>query len=322
MIIIGSRALYSKFENESSIERLSKADFDVIMSFDDFNFFIEKFDKKIIEMVPNSHNKYNLKIMINDKKVQYEIEINSNDSSGEFLLNNINVVTDANYTDQLNVEWRCLSFPYLMLMKKSHLYFPVHFEKNINDYHFLKSILGDIELNENMETFFNLRKKESYIKFEDKYSTPSLEVSNEEFFSVSGKANGRVYIHDDLHEVVKHFNKPIYNMLKYEEKKDRAWCEKDLFHNLPYDYRIKCVQEEAYVIALERYILPQFGEYKDFFWCYKRALRRICTTLCSGFFRQFAFENYPIIVNAYNEDFYNKFLYAKNNNLIKPMDFS
>jgi len=47
---------------------------------------------------------------------------------------------------------------------------------------------------------------------------------------------------------------------------------------------------------------------------------RICTTLCSGFFRQFAFENYPAIVEAYNSSFVDKFQYAVDNELIQPME--
>ena len=319
MIIIGSKALYTRFGSEFN-ERIQKSDFDVIMSYEDFNDWIEKFNDNIIDMVPRSHNKYNVKILVNNKKTQFEIELGFENTSSLFLLENKDIVTDSIYTDPNGTKWNMLSLPYLMLMKKSHLYFPVHFEKNINDYHFIKSKLGDFKLDKTMQNFFELRKLEAEKRFKENHNTPNLNVSNEKFFAVSGKAAGRVYIHDDLHEVVKHFNVPIYDMLKHDDKKDLAWCEKDLFNKLPFDYRVKCVQEEAYVIALERYIIPQIGEYEDFFWCYKRALMRICTTLCSGFFRQFAFENYPAIVEAYNSSFVDKFQYAVDNELIQPME--
>ena len=319
MIIIGSKALYTRFGSEFN-ERIQNSDFDVIMSYEDFNEWIENFNDNIIDMIPKSHNKYNVKILIDNKKTQFEIELGLENTSSLLLLENKEVVIDSVYIDPNGTTWNMLSLPYLMLMKKSHLYFPVHFEKNINDYHFIKSKLGDFNLDEKMQQFFKLRKIEAQKRFEENYKTPSLNMSNDKFFAVSGKATGRVYIHDDLHELVKHFDKPIYDMIKYEDKKDQAWCEKDLFNKLPFDYRVKCVQEEAYVIALERYIIPQIGEYEDFFWCYKRALMRICTTLCSGFFREFAFENYPNIVKAYNPNFFDKFQYAVNNNLIKPME--
>jgi hypothetical protein len=319
LIIIGSKSLYTRFGSEFS-ERIQKSDFDVIMHYKDFNNWIKKFSDNIIDMTPRSHNKYNIKILINNKKTQFEIELGFENTSSLFLLENKDIVTDSIYIDPNGTQWNTLSLPYLMLMKKSHLYFPIHFEKNINDYHFIKSKLLDFNLDEKMKKFFELRKVEAEKRFEKNHRTPNLNVSNEQFFAVSGKAAGRVYIHDDLHKVVKHFDKPIYDMLKYEDKKNLAWCEKDLFNKLPLDYRIKCVQEEAYVIALERYIIPQIGKYEDFFWCYKRALMRICTTLCSGFFRQFAFENYPLIIESYNSSFVDKFKYAVDNELIQSME--
>jgi hypothetical protein len=206
-----------------------------------------------------------------------------------------------------------------MLTKKAHLFFPVHFEKNINDYHFLKEMLGDFEITANMLEYFKLRKSEANARFKDKYNTPKLNITNDDFFKVSGVSDGRVYIHDDLHEVVKHFDKPIYEMMKNKENLNMAWCDKDLFFNLPYEYRVNAVQEEAYVISLERYIIPKIGEYDDLLWCYKRALMRICTTLCSGFFREFAVENYNIIIDNFNEEFYRKFTLAIKDKKLLPM---
>jgi hypothetical protein len=66
---------------------------------------------------------------------------------------------------------------------------------------------------------------------------------------------------------------------------------KILFAKAPYDLQIKCVKEEAMVIALERFLLP--GLSSDPFMAYKFALVRICTTLTKGWFREFAIDNYP-----------------------------
>ena len=80
------------------------------------------------------------------------------------------------------------------------------------------------------------------------------------------------------------------------------------------DQKIKCVLEEAYVIALERKVLPLmyghtnvYTSSRDAFRC---ALMRICTNLCSGWFREFATTNYVDIFAAHNpryvEDFMEK----------------
>jgi hypothetical protein len=58
---------------------------------------------------------------------------------------------------------------------------------------------------------------------------------------------------------------------------------KALFEKAPYDLQIKCVKEEALVIALERFLLP--GLSSDPLIAYKFALVRISTTLTKGWFR-------------------------------------
>ncbi len=69
--------------------------------------------------------------------------------------------------------------------------------------------------------------------------------------------------------------------------------------------------EEAYVIALERKIIPTMKGSPGPFWkpfdAFKWALMRICTTLCSGFFRQWAIDNYFLILNSYDPGFVDKF---------------
>jgi hypothetical protein len=319
MIIIGSKALYSNNASLVNQERLDKSDFDVIMSTKDFSNWYSQFKDVIIELVPRSSNKYVAKILINNVKKMYEIELEEKGTSSAFLLNNLSNVCNNIYVDPLGIKWNSLKLEYLYLTKKSHLHFPVHFEKNINDYHIIKNKLGDFKQTGLMERYFTLRNNEAKKRFSEKHNTPRLNVTNFDFFKISGVEDGRVYIHDDLHEVIKHFDRPVYEMMKKDENFDMAWCEKDMFKKLPFEYRIKCVQEEAYVIALERYIIPEKRNYEDFFWCYKRALMRICTTLCSGFFRDFACDNYLKIVDSYDDVFVDKFNYAVKNDFLKPM---
>ena len=49
------------------------------------------------------------------------------------------------------------------------------------------------------------------------------------------------------------------------------------------------------VIALERYLIPMAS--KNHETSYQLALIRICTTLTKGWFRQFAIDNYPRLLN-------------------------
>lgn len=319
MILSGSKALYINNNVLISKERFNKADYDVIMSFSDFNSWFKSIKKHIIKLVPIHISKFNAKVSINGENKNFEIEIASDNHSTSFLLNNKEHTCENIYIDPLGIKWHCLKNEYLFINKKSHINFPVHFEKSINDYHLIKNHIGQIKNNTYTDQYTLLKNTESNNKFSKQHSTPKLNVSNDDFFKISVKAAGRVYIHDDLHYVVKHFSKPIYEMIKNDNKQHMAWCDKDMFNNLPLETKIKCVQEECYVIALERYIIPEFRFYNDYLWCYKRALMRICTTLCSGFFRDFAVEHYHDIIDAYNPDFVDKFNSAIKNGYLKPM---
>jgi hypothetical protein len=53
------------------------------------------------------------------------------------------------------------------------------------------------------------------------------------------------------------------------------------------------------VIALERYLIPMIS--KNQMSSYQSALVRICTTLTKGWFRQFAIDNYPRLLNLDKE---------------------
>jgi hypothetical protein len=48
-------------------------------------------------------------------------------------------------------------------------------------------------------------------------------------------------------------------------------------------------------IALERYLIPMISKNQEN--SYKLALARICTTLTKGWYRQFAIDNYPRLIN-------------------------
>lgn len=313
MILIGSQAMAHLGISQ---ERLEKADFDVIMSPEDFYKWTERYDKFIKSLVPKGENKYKAIIVKDGKKTQYEIELGFDGTSSKFLLDNLYSVTYLFSTDVLGDLYNVLSPKYQMLTKKSHIVYPVHWEKNISDYHFLKECLGDFNLIDRMKEYFELRNNEAKERYK-KFKTPKLNVTNEDFFS-SKLAVDHYFVHDDIHEMVKHHERPVYEMMK--SNFDSAWCEKDKFFALPYDYQIQCVQEEAMAIALERYIVPQAAGWDDYFDCYHKSVKRISTTLCSGWFRTFAIENYPTIIARYNPNFVQEFRAKVDSGEIKPYE--
>lgn len=317
MIVIGSKSLLFRLEQTPEIqERYNNSDFDVIMSFKDFSAWQKENKQYLKSLFPREENKYKAIVEKDGVRKQYEIELGFGETSSTFLLNHIDEVTDGTITGLFGETYHTLKPEYQLLTKRSHLIYPVHFEKNINDYHTLKSFIGDFVRNENMELYYKLRSDEAKVRF-SKFKTPSLNVTNEDFFS-SKLAVEHYFVHDDIHEVMKHHDKPVYEMMKRDF--NLAKCEKDMFFELPYQYQVQAVQEEAYTIALERYIIPQVEGFEDYFSCYKRAVLRICTTLCSGWFRDFAIENYTKAIEWYNPNFVEIFKKAVENGEISPIE--
>ena len=76
------------------------------------------------------------------------------------------------------------------------------------------------------------------------------------------------------------------------------------FESAPYQVQMNCVLEEAMVLALERSIIPrdklfaatqtELDEAMDI------SLRKICTRITSGYFREFAWRNLDAIRTKYS----------------------
>lgn len=313
MIVLGSKAMLTLL-GETDSERFHKKDIDVVMSYTDFKSFVQKNKSFIKSLTPKTAHKYSAVLLSGDKKINYEIELDTL-GSVKWLIDNKSLIEVNNYTDPFGNDFAIPNMEILYLTKRSHIFMPIHHEKNIIDYQRLRDNCN-LDEAEKYKDYYSIRNAEAIERSPRK--SPSLSMTNDEFFDRSADIVGYVFIHDDIHEAVKHYEKPVYEMIKRDF--ESAWCEKDMFFNLPHEYQISCVQEEAYVIALERYLILRKGNYNDFFQAYKDALTRICTTLCSGFFREFAVNNYNEIVKKYNSNYVQKFKCAVENGLVRKMD--
>lgn len=142
--------------------------------------------------------------------------------------------------------------------------------------------------------FLQLRTKETKKEFPQR--NPSLMQSNDDFFDDNVE---KVYDHDYLHELYAFHDRPLFESLKQEDKLETAWCEKDKWEELSYEDKCKCCAEETYVISTERFIIPSEWDFA-YRRAYFRSLQKVCTTLTSGWFRDFAIDNYPEIVALYD----------------------
>jgi hypothetical protein len=202
----------------------------------------------------------------------------------------------------------------LYSLKRSHRHSPRMFWKHVQDYALLREILKGEDIYSDITA---LRYKETVER--EKLRTPSLNKSTVDFFD--DNVSNRTFIHDQIHEVMAFDTRPMFEKIKIDP--DKVACSKEKFFSLSERERIQCVQEEAYVIALERSMIPMLFEGQALanpYESYKWAVMRICTTLCSGWFREYALENHNTILHHYNKDYVHKFLKAVGDGKIKRIE--
>ena len=166
----------------------------------------------------------------------------------------------------------------VLAMKLSHKFKDdVHFEKTRKDILMLQSN-GWALMDNTMKELSERRAERTYKK---KYK---LNVSKKEFFTDNVPYK---YDHDSLHLAVKRMDKPAY--MYFQKDNSEVMCDRNKFEALPYDVQLNAVIEESSVLALERAVIP-FNA--DPVRAYRRALRSVCTGVTSGWFREFAWDNY------------------------------
>jgi hypothetical protein len=305
MLVVGSKALnyhFPEFQREVK-------DIDIIGTTDDINYLIETLNP---EKVLDNHNITTLLNIQNPNEFfnTKNVEILNSDNS-------IALTEYIKYENNSNLGGLRYASPEVLLsLKKSHIHFPIKFQKHIKDYNFLLDLLKEDKL----ENITKINFKETELRF-GKLKTPSLKKSTSKFFDQSEGYVKYFYIHDDIHQVMAHYDRPIYEDM--QTTSESAWCQKELWDNFSFEKKAKCVLEEAYVIALERKIIPMLNGVSDVVSSKKAlewSLMRICTTLCSGWFRQFAADNYSRICEYINHQYVQKFLEAEQIGKIKKIN--
>lgn len=296
MLVIGSNALEVRLAHR----RTTPKDRDYIMTYDTIKEFIKKNDHNIIAHYPIQHGK---KYFIKTKKYIIEIEIAWDGSSALELMNIV-----RNDTETINLNG--LMFPsihVLYALKMSHRYLKnsPHFLKTMDDIHFLRD--QGARIKRDYEEWFTRREKETYT-----YSHPALNTKKNDFFK---DELFYVYDHDTIHEAVKIGDKPAYvSILKDGAEVE---CDKWKFLGSPTKTKLSCALEECYVLALERSLIPNKFKVEPSK-AFDTALMKVCTSITSGWFREWCWENYKRIKESYDESFVQKFHDALKTGNIKP----
>ncbi|ADG59974.1 hypothetical protein Acj9p074 [Acinetobacter phage Acj9] len=195
----------------------------------------------------------------------------------------------------------------LYTLKMSHRFLKdsPHFAKTVMAIHNLRRCKAKIW----DEKWLKRREAETY-----DYSHPKLSVSKQEFFTSNFDY---VYDHDSIHEAVKLLDRPAYTF--YMAGDAEVNCSKEAFFAQERTVQLLGVLEETYVLALERSQIPTNFSV-DPRVSFMIALEKVCTSITSGWFREFAWENYFIVARMYDSAYVDKFKHALAKGQIKPFN--
>lgn len=288
MILIGSRSL--KIRAPHIIKR-DPLDFDFICTLDECNEFIDK--RKDSLKITKRYELDNGKKQIVEGETNLEFEIIQPGKSSDMFNELVN-------SDSTSIETPFGLIPNLDLLftlKSSHKYLrnSPHFWKTMLDIKMMEKIGAKVR--PEYKEFLKVREDETYW-----YKHPKLNQSKQDFFADDGIVYK--YDHDTIHESVKTFDRPAYTY--YMKDGSEVQWDKDKFFALPHEYRIAGVAEESYVLALERSIVPHFGV-KTPKEAFIFALSKVCSSITSGKFREFAWNNAFEVINNYKKDYVDKF---------------
>tara|TARA_Y100001973_G_scaffold2399_1_gene3569 strand:+ start:716 stop:1618 length:903 start_codon:yes stop_codon:yes gene_type:complete len=295
MLIIGSTALeFWGFNREVK-------DTDYIGTFEEFRSWSKALDPKSLAIcAPLSEKKWHVRTK---EGWNFEWEIAWPGSSGEALLEHCKGKIYA----PLDV---CLA------LKLSHRYLKnsPHFLKTMRDIQALRE--KGVTLTPWLEEWLPWREKETYV-----YNHPKLDVTKEQFFA--GDGVNYVYDHDSIHLTQAAYADDSGGMMPaytfYMRDGSEVMTSKEKFFAIPERFRLLGVYEETCVLALERSQIP--NDFKiDPRKSFEIALMKVCTSITSGWFREYAWENYNKVVALYEQLGENDYVerFQRNAHLLKP----
>lgn len=301
MILIGSRAL--ALRAPQALLRAPK-DFDWVCTKEEFDAWLKENAEKVgmTKCYPIKDSKK----MIVEGLTNCEFDIIQPGSSDEMMLKLVSEDPETIHTEKFGM---VPSLDMLFTIKSSHKYLKnsPHFWKNLVDYHVMKKIGAKVR--DEYQEFFKKRQEETYT-----YAHPKLNQSKEDFFKDDGIQYQ--YDHDSIHEAIAIYDKPAYTY--YQKDGSEVQTSKAKFFSVSEDIRLAGVMEEAAVLAIERSLIPHPGIMTaDRAW--KFALMKVCSSITSGWFREYAYEHALEVLKKYPEyKYWDKFQEGLKNGTVKP----
>lgn len=291
-------------------------DMDILGTYDDVRAHIRKvMEDRLVSIYPIANGR---KLVAKAKDgMIIEAEIAWPGSLAEELFE---IIKADPYTRPWNVEERKTDASSTVLLPHIHVLYMLKMSHRYlkNSPHFLKTMTHIREMEE-MGAFIQPEHFDFFKRREDAtydYKHPALNVAKSDFFNGDGVKY--LYDHDSIHEAVKHLDRPAYTYFK--PIGSEVMCSREMFELLPLRIRQLAVLEESYVLAAERSQLPfPDGKMKPFD-SFVMALEKVCTSITSGWFREFAWNNYFEVLPMYNNNYMARIYQGIKDGVVVPYD--
>ena len=299
-VIIGSAALNERLPKEN----ISPKDIDIICTFDEADLLSKDLNCTMFQPFEKDHW-----IAKDIRNIFYDYHIPNSGSTKliyDFVLNSKNSTIQNGFL--------LPSLDVLYAIKMSHRFKKTNriseFEKTLS--HILLMEKNGAKITDDLKEIYKTRMEETY-----NYPHPKLNKSKSEFFTDDVPY---IYDHDTIHEAVKFLDTPMYRYFIIQGQD--VLCSKEKFNSLSHQNKLLSVYEEASVLALERSIIPfEIADKDKIKEKFRFALMKVCTSITSGWFREFAWRNYfDVLRMNKNNDFYFKFLDGLNSGIVKKLE--
>jgi hypothetical protein len=292
--VVGSNLL----ENVRGVRQpSSKSDYDIICTEDYFEGILKDPQWCSAEVIDGGHPVRKSYVLKHPSGDVLEAEIAANGSVAKSLLR----ILAHNQVSNIDLA-------YTLKMSHRFLRNSPHFEKTWKDIRDLRKLGAKIP--DCLNLWFFKREKETYY-----YNHPSLNKTKEDFFDTAGVTY--IYDHDSIHEVLAIDAQPAYKSFLVGEVK----TSKELFDSLDLNTKLNAVLEEAMVLAVERSLIHIDNPEEVAHNVWKYSLQKVCTSITSGWFREFAWEHYELCCKLYYSrvsGYYERFLIGKEQGIVKP----
>lgn len=314
MLLIGSQAMLAN----GIITGRKPSDFDFVCTYEEMTSFLKRV--RVTSVYPINSGKTFFAKTADGHILEFSIAWGVGGECRESNLlafaydrNNHGTISYRNRQTIFGVCVDVASAELLLLLKESHKYLKnsPHFLKTMADIKLLRKC--GVKIPANWAGALQARERLTYA-----YSHPNLHVSKEKFFDPTATGIKQKYDHDSVHEAVALTGVPAYKL--YMKDGEAVACDREKFEALDDMWKLLGVIEESMVLAIERSLVPFPGAMSpDDAFAY--ALSKVCTSITSGWFREWAWENHDNAMEFYRANdlgvYWTSFQIAVNESRVK-----